>query len=84
MIQRHRAATVSLGYYGDSAVNSLGDVLAAALGCGLAVWLPGRWLTVAIVLVEGLLAAWIRDNLTLNALMLLHPVEPIRRWQLGG
>ena len=84
VIQRYRAATVSLGYYGDSVLNSVGDVLAAALGCGLATWLPARLLAVGIVVLEGVLAVWIRDNLTLNILMLVHPIEAIRRWQLGG
>ena len=84
VIQRYRATTVSLGYYGDSVLNSVGDVLAAGLGCVLAAWLPAWLLVVGIVLLEGILAVWIRDSLTLNILMLLHPIEAIRRWQLGG
>lgn len=84
VIQRYRAATVSLGYYGDSVLNSIGDVGAAAVGCALAAWLPVWVLLAGIVLLEGALALWIRDNLTLNILMLLRPVEAIRRWQMGG
>jgi hypothetical protein len=84
VIQRYRAATASLGYYGDSVLNSVGDVLAAALGCVLATWLPAWLLVAGIVLLEGILAVWIRDNLTLNIVMLLRPIEAIRRWQLGG
>jgi Protein of unknown function (DUF2585) len=84
VIQRYRAATISLGYYGDSVLNSLGDVAAAAVGCVLAAWLPARWLILGIVLLEAVLAIWIRDNLALNILMLLRPVPAVRRWQLGG
>ena len=84
VIQRYRAATVSLGYYGDSVLNTVGDVLAAALGCILAAWLPVWLLVAGVVLLEGILAVWIRDNLMLNILMLLRPVEAIRRWQVGG
>jgi hypothetical protein len=85
VIQRYRATTVSLGYYGDSVLNTIGDVLAAAAGCLLAASLPVWLLVLGLLLLEGILAVWIRDNLTLNVLMLLRPVEAIRRWQqLGG
>ena len=84
VIQRYRAATVSLGYYGDSVLNSIGDVSAAAIGCALAAWLPVWPLVAGIVIVEATLVLWIRDNLTLNILMLLRPIDALRRWQMGG
>ncbi len=84
VLQRYRAATVSLGYYGDSVLNSVGDILAAAVGCFLAATLPVWTVVLGVVLVEAVLAVWIRDNLALNIVMLLRPVEAIRRWQLGG
>jgi uncharacterized protein (DUF2062 family) len=84
VIQRYRAVTVSLGYYGDSVLNSIGDVSAAAIGCALAAWLPVWPLVTGIVVLEVALAVWIRDNLTLNILMLLRPIEAVRRWQTGG
>jgi Protein of unknown function (DUF2585) len=84
VIQRYRATTVSLGYYGDSVVNSVGDILAATVGCLLAARLPVWLLVLGIVLMEGALAVWIRDNLTLNIVMLLRPIEAIRRWQSRG
>ena len=84
VINRYREATMALGYTGDSVVNSLADVVAMWLGFVLARWLP-VWLSAAIVLGLELLALWaIRDNLTLNVLMLLWPVDGIRQWQAGG
>ena len=83
VIERYRAGTVALHYYGDSVINSIGDLLAAVLGYGLAGALP-VWLTVTFVLgLEGMLAYAIRDNLALNVLMLIRPIEAVKKWQSG-
>ncbi len=84
VINRYRAATVSLNYTGDSIINSLGDILSMAIGFVMAAILPA-WATVALALIsEAGLAVMIRDNLTLNVLMLLHPIEAVKAWQAGG
>ena len=84
IIDRYRVGTVSLDYYGDSILNSLGDLLACALGFGAAAALPVWGSAVAVAAVEILLLIWIRDSLLLNVLMLVRPFESIRDWQLGG
>ncbi len=84
IINRYRTATVSLGYTGDSIFNSLGDVVSFALGFYLAAK-AGLWKSIAILIaVELLMLWWIRDNLALNILMLLWPIDAIRKWQAGG
>lgn len=83
VINRYRSVTASFGYSGDSVVNSAADIGWMTLGFLVAARLPWRW-TLALGVGLELLTLWtIRDNLTLNVLMLAWPVEAIRQWQAG-
>jgi hypothetical protein len=83
VIDRYRTATAALGYQGDSVANAVGDILACIAGYLMARWL-GLWRSVAfLVMTEVLLLFWIRDNLTLNILMLAWPIDAISKWQAG-
>lgn len=83
IIDRYREATMALGYTGDSVINSLSDIAMMALGFLAARRLP-VWASIALILLLELAAlVVIRDNLTLNILMLLAPSDAIRAWQAG-
>jgi Protein of unknown function (DUF2585) len=81
VIERYRAATISLHYYGDSIVNSMSDILFCMLGFALAAMLPVRASLLLVLMLEVGLALWIRDDFALNVIMLVHPVAAIRAWQ---
>jgi hypothetical protein len=82
IIERYRQ-TGAAGYSGDSILNSLSDVCSMMTGFLLARALPVP-ATIGVALVmEVLVGLHIRDNLTLNVIMLLHPFEAIKHWQAG-
>ncbi len=84
IIDRYRAATISLDYYGDSIVNSLGDIFAMTAGFIFAGRNKIVLSLVLFIFIELFLLYNIRDNLTLNIIMLIHPIDSIKHWQSLG
>jgi hypothetical protein len=84
IINRYRSQTIAQGYDGDSVMNSLSDIVMMSLGFLIASRVR-PWVSVAILLTMEIgCALWIRDNLTLNVIMLIHPIAAIKSWQMAA
>jgi hypothetical protein len=81
VINRYREATIALDYYGDSVINSVADIVAMSAGFWLASMAPVAMSVSLAVAMELFVGYMIRDNLTLNIIMLVSPLEAIKRWQ---
>jgi hypothetical protein len=81
VIERYRATTVSDAYAGDSVLNSVFDIGFMIAGFVAARMLPTSLIVASAILMELVALAVIRDNLTLNVLMFLHPFDVILDWQ---
>ncbi len=82
VIDRYRAETAALGYTGDTIVNSFGDLTCAVVGFLIAQQLGVKRAVIVFLVLEVILAVWIHDSLLLQMLMLIHPVEAIKQWQM--
>lgn len=81
IIDRYRTATISLDYYGDSILNSAMDTVFMVVGFFFARRMPVL-VTLAVAIAFELFTGWlIRDNLTLNVLMLVYPLDAVKAWQ---
>ena len=81
IIDRYREATIALGYSGDSILNSASDVAMMTMGFFAARRLSW-WASLGIVALLELIPLFaIRDNLTLNVVMLVAPSDAILAWQ---
>ena len=82
VIERYRQQTAALDYFGDSILNSVGDVIATVIGVAFAARVSWK-IALAVFIVSELWMLYVaRDNLTLNIVMLLAPIEAIEEWQL--
>lgn len=84
VIERYRSVTMSLDYMGDSVTNATCDVLFCALGFYIAQWLKFTRTLMLFIAFEIILLITIKDNLTLNVIMLLTPIQAIKDWQMEG
>jgi hypothetical protein len=84
IIERYRAETLSLDYFGDSVFNSIADIAACAFGFWIAMKIGFVKSVIFFVLTELTLVLTIRDSLLINIIMLLYPIEALKMWQMAG
>lgn len=81
VIQRYREQALAQGYFGDSIVNSTGDMLAALGGFLLAYRIPIAASVILVIALEAIALNFIRDSLAFNIIQLIHPIDAIGVWQ---
>ncbi len=84
IIEIYRENTASLEYFGDSIINSFGDVIACGVGFVIAYVLRFRWALAVFLITELILFFTIRDSLLVNIIMLIYPIEALKQWQMSG
>ncbi|OGE76260.1 MAG: hypothetical protein A3C85_00270 [Candidatus Doudnabacteria bacterium RIFCSPHIGHO2_02_FULL_48_21] len=83
ILNRYRAATISYDYWGDSVLNSVGDIFAMMIGFWMSAKLPWWGSLIAFIALDSLLLFFIRDSLIVNVIMLIRPIDAIKEWQTG-
>ncbi len=84
LIEHYRQQALAQGYVGDSILNSASDTLMMIGGFLLARKLP-VWAILAFAIgMEVFVGYFIHDNLTLNVINLIYPLEFLHTWQAGG
>lgn len=84
VIDRYREGTIAQTYMGDSVLNSLSDIVMVGIGFIFARF-SRLWVIISVIVAMELgTLYYVRDNLTLNVIMLVHPVESIKTWQSMG
>lgn len=84
LINLYRQQALSVGYVGDSILNSLLDNASMALGFVLAWKLPVRVTVLLAIAMEVWVGVTIRDNLVLNVLNFIYQFDAVNAWQSAG
>jgi hypothetical protein len=82
VINRYRTETISLGYQGDTIINSLSDITCCGIGFIISRYLGVKKSIILFLLTELFLIFWIKDSLIINIIMLIYPSKTIKEWQM--
>ena len=83
IIDRYRESTIAIGYTGDSILNSVSDIIFMIFGFFFTRYVPVWVAVLTVIVLEVLVGYLIRDNLLLNIIMLIYPMDAIKVWQGG-